>query len=203
MKSSGSSADASRPLTPDRTCAANDCGPGDWTVFERVSKVCRGFDGYYYGVSPQLLARVRQRWSAAGLDLDAAWRASVAGLPGFAALDALPRFPDSRPIDLSCCGQTALLLRHLHGPTTAVTSRSVTLAEARPWSLCPLNSWQRRGLRCRWLEPLAAAWPSAAQLCGGRRRRQAACASPAARGRGLRRAQGRRPFGRRPSRPPG
>lgn len=59
-----------------------------------------GLDCHYAGVSPQLLARVRQTWSALGLDLDAVWRESIQGLPGFADLGHLPVFSDSRPVDL-------------------------------------------------------------------------------------------------------
>ncbi len=59
-----------------------------------------GFDRHYKGVSPQLLARVRQNWIAQRLDLDEIWRGSIQTLPGFADLDGLPDFPDSRPVDL-------------------------------------------------------------------------------------------------------
>jgi hypothetical protein len=60
----------------------------------------KSLDRHYLGVSPQLLARVRQSWSALSLDLDAIWRDSVLALPGFCDLDDLPLFADSRPIDL-------------------------------------------------------------------------------------------------------
>ena len=54
----------------------------------------------YRHVSPQLLARVRQLWSARGLDLDAAWGGAIRDAPGFLPL-ALERRPqDSRPVDL-------------------------------------------------------------------------------------------------------
>ncbi|TVQ53457.1 MAG: hypothetical protein EA355_13360 [Rhodobacteraceae bacterium] len=73
-----------------------------------------GFDRHYVGVSPQLLARVRQNWSALGLDLDVAWRDSIATLPGFAGPEGLRRGPDSWPVDLlmlfdqGCCWANAL-----------------------------------------------------------------------------------------------
>jgi hypothetical protein len=73
-----------------------------------------GFDRHYAGVSPQLLARVRQSWSAAGLDLDVAWRESVASLPGFSAPGGAVSRLDSRPIDFlllfdqACCWANAL-----------------------------------------------------------------------------------------------
>lgn len=60
----------------------------------------RGLDRHYIGVSPQLLARVRQNWLAQRLDLDAVWRDSIQTLPGYVELDMLPVFADSRPIDL-------------------------------------------------------------------------------------------------------
>lgn len=40
----------------------------------------------YPGLSPQLLARVRQLWSARGLDFDGYWRLSVQQMRGFRAL---------------------------------------------------------------------------------------------------------------------
>ncbi len=69
----------------------------------------RSLDRHYLGVSPQLLARVRQSWIAHRLDLDAVWRESIQKLPGYGEIDALPVFNDSRPIDLlllfdqACC----------------------------------------------------------------------------------------------------
>ena len=74
----------------------------------------RGFDRHYVGVSPQLLARVRQNWVAQRLDLDTIWRGSIPTLPGFTELDGLSVFQDSRPIDLvmlfdqGCCWVDAL-----------------------------------------------------------------------------------------------
>ena len=59
-----------------------------------------GFEAYYRQVSPQLLARVRQLWSARGLDLDVVWRATVLALPGFRAPVAARGPTDSRPVDL-------------------------------------------------------------------------------------------------------
>ena len=57
-------------------------------------------EAYYRWVSPQLIARVRQLWSALGLDLDAAWREGVRAAPGFRPLDEPPLPVDSRPFDL-------------------------------------------------------------------------------------------------------
>jgi hypothetical protein len=56
-------------------------------------------DLYYRQVSPQLLARVRQQWSARGLDLDRVWRATLGDLVEDHPLDDRP-LEDSRPVDL-------------------------------------------------------------------------------------------------------
>lgn len=53
----------------------------------------------YPGVSPQLLARVRQNWSAQRLDLDLVWREGVAVMAGFCAVER-GAAEDSRAVDL-------------------------------------------------------------------------------------------------------
>ncbi|MDP5220763.1 hypothetical protein Q5Y75_26600 [Ruegeria sp. 2205SS24-7] len=57
-----------------------------------------GFDASYPGVSPQLMARTRQLWSARGLDLDAAWRGTVRQLKGYQPVvsrtGVAPSFPE-------------------------------------------------------------------------------------------------------------
>lgn len=53
----------------------------------------------YTGVSPQLLARVRQNWSAQRLDLDVVWREAMSAMPGFCDVDPGDA-QDSRPFDL-------------------------------------------------------------------------------------------------------
>lgn len=74
----------------------------------------RGLDRHYVGVSPQLLARIRQTWLTRRLDLDAIWRDSIPTLPGFADLDRGFAGADSRPVDLlllfdqGCCWVEAL-----------------------------------------------------------------------------------------------
>lgn len=70
------------------------------------------FDAYYRQVSPQLLARVRQLWSARGLDLDAAWRAAVRTLPGFRIPAAAEPPADSRPVDLLLLFDQAVIWLH-------------------------------------------------------------------------------------------
>ncbi len=103
----------------------------------------RGLDGHYLGVSPQLLARVRQSWLAQRLDLDAVWRESIQTLPGYGELDALPAFCDSRPIDLlllfdqACCwvdavrGAAALLDGRTDGKLSRDQARGLVAVTTR------------------------------------------------------------------------
>lgn len=70
------------------------------------------FDAYYWQVSPQLLARVRQLWSARGLDLDAIWRVAVRAMPGFRAPQAAEPPADSRPVDLLLLFDQAAIWLH-------------------------------------------------------------------------------------------
>ncbi len=54
----------------------------------------------YPGLSPQLLARVRQLWSAAGLDFDGGWRLGVRSLQGFRAVPRVEATVNSADVDL-------------------------------------------------------------------------------------------------------
>lgn len=54
----------------------------------------------YPGLSPQLLARVKQLWSARGLDFDQHWTAGIQSLPGFRATPRLEHATDSAGVDL-------------------------------------------------------------------------------------------------------
>ncbi|MGP6085863.1 hypothetical protein [Antarctobacter jejuensis] len=54
----------------------------------------------YPGLSPQLLARTRQLWSARGLDFDAAWRDAVRDMPGFRPLPRIDESASSAQVDL-------------------------------------------------------------------------------------------------------
>lgn len=57
----------------------------------------------YPGLSPQLLARVKQLWSAKGLDFDKSWRLAMHSFPGFEALPGLNSpAPARRSILCSC-----------------------------------------------------------------------------------------------------
>lgn len=60
----------------------------------------KSLDRHYFGASPQLLARVRQNWSALGIDLDLVWRETIPVMPGFRAPDLGGALEDSRPMDL-------------------------------------------------------------------------------------------------------
>ncbi|MBY6059131.1 hypothetical protein KUV26_21315 [Leisingera daeponensis] len=69
----------------------------------------------YPGLSPQLLARVRQLWSAAGLDFDHGWRVGLRSLPGFRALPRVEAAPASTDVDLVFLyDQAVLWARALH-----------------------------------------------------------------------------------------
>ncbi|GLO69943.1 hypothetical protein MACH17_14600 [Phaeobacter inhibens] len=69
----------------------------------------------YPGLSPQLLARVRQLWSAAGLDFDHSWRVGLRSLPGFRALPRIQAAPVSTDVDLVFLyDQAVLWVRALH-----------------------------------------------------------------------------------------
>lgn len=53
----------------------------------------------YPGLSPQLLARIKQLWSANGLDFDQFWRIGIRSLPGFRAINRTDNAPDSASVD--------------------------------------------------------------------------------------------------------
>ncbi|TNF18329.1 MAG: hypothetical protein EP318_18770 [Rhodobacteraceae bacterium] len=74
----------------------------------------------YPGLSPQLLARVKQLWSAAGLDLDAGWRQGIRSLPGFRALPRIEIASNSTDVDLVFLfDQAVLWVRALHAAADA------------------------------------------------------------------------------------
>lgn len=72
----------------------------------------------YPDLSPQLLARVKQLWSAHRLDFDSHWRAGIRSLPGFRAVPRLDTATDSAAVDLVFLFDQALLwVRALHAAT--------------------------------------------------------------------------------------
>lgn len=81
-------------------------------------------EAYYRQVSPQLLARVRQLWSARGLDLDAVWRSAIRELPGFRAWESGPLPHDSRPVDLLLLFDQATIWLHCLRVATSCALRS-------------------------------------------------------------------------------
>ncbi|WP_300581126.1 hypothetical protein [Marivita sp.] len=73
----------------------------------------------YPGLSPQLLARVKQLWSAAGLDFDRAWREGLRSLPGFRGLPRIETVSTSSDVDLVFLfDQCVLWVRALHDAAT-------------------------------------------------------------------------------------
>lgn len=74
----------------------------------------------YPGLSPQLLARTKQLWSAKGLDFDHSWREGIRALPGFRAVPQLHALHDSAAVDLVFLFDQAMLwVRALHAATAA------------------------------------------------------------------------------------
>lgn len=74
----------------------------------------------YPDLSPQLLARVKQLWSARGLDFDQSWRIGIRSLPGFRAVPHLDRSSNSAAIDLVFLfDQTLLWIRALQAVAAA------------------------------------------------------------------------------------
>lgn len=74
----------------------------------------------YPGLSPQLLARINQLWSAKGLEFDEFWRAGIRTLPGFRAVPRFDTSTDSAAVDLVFLFDQALLwVRALHEAVAA------------------------------------------------------------------------------------
>lgn len=104
----------------------------------------------YPGLSPQLLARVTQLWSVAGLEFDRHWRNGVRSLPGFRALPRVESSPDSANVDLVFLfDQCILWVRALHdAANVGLAERIEGLSDAQ---------WQGLvGLSARLTEQLAA-----------------------------------------------
>ncbi|MDK3075018.1 hypothetical protein QO034_18165 [Sedimentitalea sp. JM2-8] len=96
----------------------------------------------YPGVSPQLLARVRQLWSAAGLDFDHCWRLGLRSLPGFRAVPRVEAAPASTDVDLVFLyDQAVLWIRALH-EAAAIGRQHQTegLAPAQWYGLAALSA---------------------------------------------------------------
>ncbi|MDW3224337.1 MAG: hypothetical protein R8G34_15895 [Paracoccaceae bacterium] len=88
----------------------------------------------YPGLSPQLLARVTQLWSAAGLEFDSHWRAGIRNLPGFCAVPRMETTGDSADVDLVFLfDQCILWIRSLHAATNAGSMREIDGLSAAQW----------------------------------------------------------------------
>lgn len=74
----------------------------------------------YPGLSPQLLARVKQLWSAAGYDFDSHWHLAVRSLQGFRALPRVEASATSTDTDLFFLfDQCVIWVRALHEAANA------------------------------------------------------------------------------------
>lgn len=88
-----------RSGAPRAEAPAPDCRP----AATRDAGSCdapNSLERCYPGLSPQLLARTRQLWSARGLDLDAAWRAAARATPGFGPAPRPAEGAGSAAVDL-------------------------------------------------------------------------------------------------------
>lgn len=88
----------------------------------------------YPGLSPQLLARVKQLWSARGLDFDACWSVGVRTLPGFRAVPRIDISGTSAGVDLVFLyDQCVLWVRALHRAAVIGQARGVEGLTAAQW----------------------------------------------------------------------
>jgi hypothetical protein len=88
----------------------------------------------YPGLSPQLLARVKQLWAAKGLDFDCHWRDGVRSLPGFRALPRVENAPNSAEVDLVFLfDQCILWVRALHAGTSCGSSHHIEGLTPAQW----------------------------------------------------------------------
>jgi hypothetical protein len=88
----------------------------------------------YPGLSPQLLARVRQLWSARRLDFDRSWHAGIRSLPGFRAVPRPDHPVDSAAVDLVFLFDQALLwVRAIHAAAVAGHGHAVPGLTPAQW----------------------------------------------------------------------
>ncbi len=92
----------------------------------------------YPGLSPQLLARVKQLWSANGIDFDPVWRLGVRSLPGFRAVPRPEVATDSVSVDgVFLFDQALLWIRSLSQVTAlgqAQGAAGLTPAQWHGWA---------------------------------------------------------------------
>lgn len=92
------------------------------------------FDRSYPGVSPQLLARTRQLWSARGLDLDDVWSKTIGRLRGFQGMEAWTSSEDSQPIDsFFMFDQAVMWVASLRASACAAERLQVTGLATHQW----------------------------------------------------------------------
>lgn len=81
---------------------------------------------FYPGLSPQLLARVKQLWSANGLDLDQHWHLAIRQAPGFCAVPRVELATNSAEVDLVFLFDQCLIwTRAVHSAAKIGLSKSV------------------------------------------------------------------------------
>lgn len=100
-----------------------------------VTPLCSGPPELSYpGLSPQLLARVKQLWSARGLDFDPCWRAGIRSLPGFHPVPRFDGSTNSAAVDLVFLFDQAMLwIRAMHAATAAGHAHGVTGLTPDQW----------------------------------------------------------------------
>lgn len=104
----------------------------------------------YPGLSPQILARINQLWSAAGLDFAPYWRVGVRNLPGFRALPRVETSTNSANVDLVFLyDQCVLWTGALHAATSAGRQHDTD-------GLSPAQWHGLAGLSARLTEQMAA-----------------------------------------------
>ena len=106
----------------------------------------------YPGLSPQLLARVKQLWSANALDFDLVWRVGIRSLPGFRAITHAEQASDSASVDgVFLFDQALLWVRSLAQATNKARQTApgdFTPAQWRGWAaLCARLTDQLTALR--------------------------------------------------------
>lgn len=88
----------------------------------------------YPGLSPQRVARVRQLWSASGLDFERCWRLTVRRLPGFRAVPRVDVGGSSAQVDLVFLfDQCVIWVGALHAAAAAGSRHEVAGLTAAQW----------------------------------------------------------------------
>lgn len=114
----------------------------------------------YPGLSPQLLARTKQLWSARGLDFDPVWREGIRALPGFRAVPQMDSTPDSAAVDLVFLfDQTLLWAKALQAAAAAghrLCSDGVAAISGADTCLTPAQWHGLAGVAARLVDQMAA-----------------------------------------------